>query len=142
MNKERLWTKGFVIVSLVNFLIYIVFFLLMATIASYAIDQYHTSTGIGGLVSGIFIIGILIGRLGTGRIIGGVGGRRVLIVGTIAFVVTSASYLATVNLPLLIMIRFLHGIAFGIAHTAAGTMVAEIIPRGRHGEGIGYYTMS
>jgi len=142
MDKERLWTKDFVIVSLVNFLIYIVFFLLMATIASYAIDQYHTSTGIGGLVSGIFIIGILIGRLGTGRIIGGVGGRRILIVGTIAFVITSASYLATVNLLLLIIIRFLHGFAFGIAHTAAGTMVAEIIPRGRHGEGIGYFSMS
>ena len=142
MNKERLWTKDFTIVSVINFLIYIVFFLLMATIASYAVVQYHTSTGIGGLVSGIFIIGILTGRLGTGRIIGDVGGRRVLIVGTMSFVITSASYLAAINLPLLILIRFLHGFTFGIAHTAAGTMVAQIIPRGRHGEGIGYYTMS
>jgi MFS family permease len=142
MDKERLWTKDFTIVSVINFLIYIVFFLLMATIASYAVDQYHTSTGIGGLVSGIFIIGILIGRLGTGRIIGGVGGRRVLIVGTMSFVITSASYLAAINLPLLILIRFLHGFAFGIAHTAAGTMVAQIIPHGRHGEGIGYFSMS
>lgn len=142
MDKERLWTKDFVVVSVVNFLIYIVFFLLMATIASYAIDQYHTSTGIGGLVSGVFIIGILFGRIGTGRFIGDVGAKRVLVIGTIAFVITSASYLTAINLPLLIIIRFIHGFAFGIAHTAAGTIVAEIIPAGRHGEGIGYYSMS
>jgi MFS family permease len=142
MNNERLWTKDFITVSVTNFLIYVVFFLLMVIMASYAIDKFHASTGIGGLVSGIFIIGILIGRLGTGRIIGDVGSRRVLIVGTMFFIITSTLYLAAINLPLLILIRFLHGFAFGVAGTATGTIVAQIIPHGRHGEGIGYYSMS
>jgi len=114
----------------------------MVIMASYAIDKYRASTSIGGLVSGIFIIGILIGRLGTGRIIEDVGSRRVLIVGTMFFIITSALYLAAINLPLLIIIRFLHGFAFGVAGTATGTIAAQIIPHGRHGEGIGYYSMS
>lgn len=59
MNKERLWSKDFIIVSMTNFLIYLVFFLLMVIMASYAVDKYRASPGIGGLVSGIFIIGIL-----------------------------------------------------------------------------------
>jgi MFS family permease len=142
MSKERLWTKDFVTVAAANFLIYMVFYLLMVIIASYAVDKFHASMGMAGLVSGIFIIGILVGRLGTGRIVEDVGSRRILIVGTFSFIVTSASYLVAINLPLLIMVRFLHGLAYGVASTATGTIVAQVIPNERRGEGIGYYSMS
>lgn len=142
MDKERLWTKDFILIALTNFLIYMVFYLLMATIAAYAVDKFHASTGIAGFVSGIFIIGILSGRLVSGRIVEDVGSRRVLIAGTLFFIITSASYFAAVNLALLIIIRFLHGAAYGVASTATGTIVAQIIPDRRRGEGIGYYSMS
>jgi len=142
MNKERLWTKDFITVTITNFLIYIVFYLLMVIIASYAVDKLHSSTSIAGLVAGIFIIGILIGRLVTGRIIEDIGSRKVLISGTLFFIITSALYLAAINIPLLIIIRFLHGFAYGVASTATGTIVAKIIPDARRGEGIGYYSMS
>ena len=142
MKKERLWTKDFITVALTNFLIYVVFYLLMVVMASYAVDKFHASTGIAGLVSGIFIIGILFGRLGAGRIVEDIGSRRVLITGTLFFIITSASYLAAINIPLLIIIRFLHGFAYGVASTATGTIVAKIIPDARRGEGIGYYSMS
>jgi len=140
--KEKLWTTNFVTATISNFLAYMVFYLLMVVIAAYAVDQFRASTATAGLVSGIFIIGILIGRLGIGRIVEEIGSRRVCIAGTMFLVITSALYFAAVNLPLLVMIRFLHGIAFGIAHTAMGTIVAQIIPDNRRGEGIGYYSMS
>ena len=38
--------------------------------------------------------------------------------------------------------RLLHGITLGMASTATGTIVAQIIPKTRKGEGIGYYSMS
>jgi len=136
MNKERLWTKDFITVALTNFLIYVVFYLLMVVMASYAVDKFHASTGIAGLVSGIFIIGILFGRLGAGRIVEDIGSRRVLITGTLFFIITSASYLAAINIPLLIIIRFLHGFAYGVASTATGTIVAKIIPDARRGEAL------
>ena len=142
MNKERLWTKDFITVTAINFLIYLIFYLLMVIMASYAIDKFHASTSIAGLVSGIFIIGILIGRLGAGRIIEDIGSKRVLLTGTMSYIITSALYIAAMNVPLLIIIRFLHGMAYGIAGTATGTIVAQIIPVSRRGEGIGYYSMS
>jgi hypothetical protein len=40
-----------------------VFFLLLVTIAPYAVEKFHASTSVAGLVSSIFIIGTLIGRL-------------------------------------------------------------------------------
>jgi len=142
MDKEKLWTKDFITASVINFLVFLTYFLLMVIIASYAVDKFHASTSIAGLVSGIFIIGALIGRLGTGRIIEDIGSKRVLIVGAIFFIITSALYFAAINLPLLIMIRLIHGIAYGVVSTATGTIVAQIIPNSRRGEGIGYYSMS
>ncbi len=142
MNQERLWTRDFVTIALTNFLIYVVFYLLMVVMASYAVDRFHATTGMAGLVSGIFIIGILFGRLGTGRLTANMAGKTILVWGTLSFIITSALYLAAVNLPLLVFIRFIHGFAYGIASTATGTIVAQIIPDKRRGEGIGYYSMS
>lgn len=45
-------------------------------------------------------------------------------------------------MTLLIIIRILHGAAFGLTSTATGTIVADIIPHDRRGEGIGYYALS
>jgi len=141
MVKEKLWTKDFITVSVINFLIFLTHFLLLVIIASYAVDKFHASASMAGLVAGIFIIGALIGRLGAGRIIEDVGSKKVLIAGTILFIITSALYFAAVNLALLIIIRLLNGIAYGIASTATGTIVAQIIPDHRRGEGIGYYSL-
>jgi len=141
MNTERIWTKDFIIVFVINTLVFLTHFLLMVTIASYAVDKFHASTSEAGLVVGIFIIGALFGRLATGRIIGDIGSKRILIISTIFFIITSALYFAANNLFTLIIIRFLHGIVFGGASTATGTIVAQIIPHSRRGEGIGYYSM-
>ena len=141
MKTERLWTRDFVTVSVINFLVFSTHFLLMVTIASYAVNKFQASTKTAGLVAGIFIIGALIGRLGTGRIIEAAGSAKVLKFSTIFFIITSALYFAAVNLPLLIVVRLLHGIVFGVASTATGTIVAQIIPGSRRGEGIGFYSM-
>lgn len=141
MTQEKLWTKDFVTVSVINFMVFLIHFLLMVTIASYAVDEFHASTTMAGLVAGIFIIGALVGRLGIGRIIENTGSKKILVAGTILYIITAALYLAAADLSSLIFVRFINGIAFGAASTATGTIVAQIIPPARRGEGIGYYSM-
>ena len=65
MNQPRakLWTKDFTIVSAVNFFVTLVFYLLIVIIGVYAVDEFDASTSQAGLVTGIFIVGSLIGRL-------------------------------------------------------------------------------
>ena len=48
-------------------------------------------------------------------------------------------YFFTTSLISLAVLRFVHGIGFGMITTSAGTIVASIIPNGRKGEGMGYY---
>jgi len=142
MNRERLWTKDFISVMLTNFLLTLFMYLLLVTIPSYAVTQFQASTSTAGLVSGIFIIGALIGRLLIGRKIGDFGSKKILVTGLLLYVITSALYLGAFNLPLLLIIRILHGFAYGIASTAVGTIMAQNLPHSRRGEGVGYYGMS
>src|SRR5512145_524333 len=142
MGTEKLWTKDFIRVSVVNFLVFLVHLILMVIIASYAVQKFQATLSTAGLVASIFIIGALIGRFGTGRIIEDVGSKKVLMAGVVFFIITAALYFAAVNLALLILVRLLHGIAHGITSTATGTIVAKIIPAAKRGEGIGYYGMS
>lgn len=142
MKKEKLWSKDFIIVSSINFIVTLIFYLLMVSISIYAVEKFQASTSEAGLVTGIFVIGAMFGRLLAGRIIEAKGRKKILFVGLICFIVTTLFYFGANNLPLLLMNRFLHGIALGIASTATGTIVARIIPPSRRGEGIGYYSLS
>ncbi|MFB6468770.1 MFS transporter [Cytobacillus sp. Hz8] len=138
----RLWTKDFIIVSSINFFLTLVFYLLMVTISVFAVDEFHASTSEAGLVTGIFIIGALVGRLATGRIIDSVGRKKILIVGLILFTLATLLYFGINSLSFLLANRFVHGIALGIGSTATGTIVAQVIPEARRGEGVGYYSLS
>ncbi|WP_404328688.1 MFS transporter [Mesobacillus maritimus] len=142
MNKPKLWTKDFIIVSSVNFLLTLVFYLLVVIIGVYAVDQFHATTSQAGLVTGIFIVGALIGRLFIGRSIDHIGRKKTLFTGLILFTITTLFYFIHLGIGFLLLTRFLHGVTMGIASTATGTIVAQIIPNKRKGEGIGYYSMS
>lgn len=142
MVKEQLWTKNFILVSIVNFFLQLVFYLLLVTIGTYAVEQFHASTSIAGLVTGIYILGALIGRLGTGRLISSIGSKKILLFGLVFFLIATALYFGAITISLLLIVRLIHGIAVGIAMTAAGTIIAQIIPVSRRGEGISYFSMS
>ncbi|UBH13277.1 MFS transporter [Macrococcus armenti] len=140
--QEKLWTKPFIMVSLINFILMLSMFLLLVTIGGYAVDEYNVSTSTAGLVSGIFIVGSLFGRFWAGKSIDVYGQKQVLIIGVIIFAITTALYFVSFNLTLLLIVRFLNGMGNGIASTATGTIAAFITPMKRRGEGISYFSMS
>ncbi|MGE6377908.1 MFS transporter [Peribacillus muralis] len=141
-SRPKLWTKDFIIVSSINFFITLIFYLLMVTLAIYAVNELDASTSQAGLISGIFIIGTLIGRLFIGRFIDSIGRKKTLFIGLIFFTLTTILYFVDLGIGFLLVNRLIHGMAMGMASTATGTIVAQIIPATRKGEGIGYYSMS
>ncbi|ARJ38881.1 MFS transporter [Sporosarcina sp. P21c] len=142
MDNKTIWTKDFIVTSIINFFLMLVMYLLIVTIAPYSVKEYGVSTSVAGLVSGIFIIGTLIARLAVGGLIEKVGSRNILLIGLLVTVLASAFYFGAVNLPLLMANRFFHGVGLGISSTATGTMVAQMLPPSRRGEGIGYFSLS
>ena len=65
--------------------------------------------------------------------------KRFFLVSLIIYLVAAFMYFFTTTLISLTVLRFIHGIGFGMATTSTGTIVASIIPNGRKGEGMGYY---
>ena len=141
-QKPRLWTKDFIMVSISNFLLFISFYILMVTLAVYSIDKFHASQSEAGLASSIFVLGAVIVRPIAGKMIDKVGKKKLLMMGLILFLIMMLLYFPVNSLPLLLLIRFLHGFAFGIGSTATGTIAADIIPASRRGEGLGYFATS
>ena len=145
MDKEipELWTKDFIIILAANFFVSLTFLLLMTNIAVYAIENFNASQSKAGLASGIFIIGALVFRLFAGKYIEKIGRKKLLFGGLFLFLLATLLYFVVVeNLNLLLLVRFIHGAAFGAAATAMATIVMSIIPKERLGEGTSYFTMS
>lgn len=141
-TRSKLWTMDFITISITNFFLYFVFYLLLVTMTVYVVEQFNASESTAGLATGIFIIGTLISRLFIGRIIHNIGNKKILYIGLISFIATSLLYFIPFGISFLLAARFLQGLALGIASTATGTIVADIIPIERKGEGISYYSMS
>lgn len=142
MSKSELWTREFLAVTFINFCIVLNYFFLIVIIAFYAMDNFHSSTSEAGLASSIFIIGTLVARFFCGRRIERIGRKRMLNTGLILSLIMTLLYFGVKSMVFLLVLRFIHGAAFGICSTATGTIVANIIPDKRRGEGIGYYALS
>lgn len=142
LKQTKLWTKDFIILSSTSFFISLVYFLLMTTLAVYAIGQFNASESMAGLAASIFVIGAVCSRLFTGRYIETIGRKKVLYGGVLLFFVATLFYFIVTNIYLLLLVRFIHGTAFGISTTALATIVMDIIPKERRGEGVGYFSLS
>ena len=142
MSKEKLWTKEFISISVVNFFLMLSMYLLLVTMATYASEEFNASSSTAGLVASIFILGALSGRFFAGRQMEKLGSRKILLGGTVFFILVSLFYFLPTNIYGLMAIRFFHGIGVGFATTATGTIAAHVIPSSRNGEGIGYFSLS
>lgn len=142
MNEVKLWTKGFIIDSTLNFLLYTVFYLFMVIIVSYVMNTLGGSSTSAGLVFGMFVAGLLLSRIISGAMIERTGDKRMLYAGLIVFIITTVLYFGAKSIGSLMIVRFLNGIGMGIASTATGTIIAKIIPAERRGEGAGYFALS
>lgn len=142
MSKAKLWTKDFIIITLTAFLVFLTFYLLMTTMTLYAIEQFNASQTTAGLAASIFVIGSLFARLLAGKYIDVIGRRKLLYASLIVFFIACLLYFTANNFALLLTIRFVHGLAFGVVTTVMGTAVMSIIPISRRGEGTSYFSLS
>ena len=140
--KQPLWTKDFILFIGSNFFVSLNFYILVTTMALYSIEQFQASESEAGLASSIFIVGALIARIFAGALIEKVGRKKMLYFGLLLFLVATFFYFFSTTLSILLMVRFVHGLAFGLAATAMNTTVMDTLPIERRGEGTGYFSLS
>ncbi|EMY35211.1 major facilitator superfamily protein [Arthrobacter crystallopoietes BAB-32] len=138
----RLWTRDFVLAIVTNLFISMVYYLLMVSMALYAVERFRASDSAAGFASSSFILGAVVSRLFSGKLMEVVGRKRLLIVSLGLYTLLSYLYIPSGSLELLLALRLLHGMAFGAGSTALAAGVQGLIPPARRSEGTGYFGVS
>lgn len=141
-KKEPIWTKAFISLFATNFSIFIIFYGLVSALPLYATDILSRSDEDAGLLMTIFLISAIITRPFSGKILDLAGKRKMLWITLFLYLICTGLYYFVEPFHALLALRFIQGIFFSIATTAAGSLAADNIPISRRGAGLGYFTMS
>lgn len=134
---------NFVLLFVAHFIVVAVYFLFMTTMARHAMQAFSCSDGIAGFVASIFLVGAAFARILAGRYADAIGLKRCSLAALALMLASCLLYpLADTSLPLMFVIRFLHGMSFGIANTTMPAIATEIIPLEVMGEGTGWFMLS
>lgn len=133
-----LWTRDFALTCLFTLVIFTGFQMLMPTIPVF-VDRMGATPLTIGLINGVFTVAALAVRPWTGLALDRHGRKGLWLLGTAVFTLAVFGYVWAVTVPLLFMLRIIHGGGWGIVTTASATAVADIVPPSRRGEGMGYF---
>ncbi|WP_159545388.1 MFS transporter [Streptococcus halichoeri] len=140
--EEKLFNKHFVAITLLNFIVYMVYYLFTVIIAFIATKELGASTSQAGLATGIYILGTLLARLIFGKQLEVFGRQLVLRGGAIFYLLTTLAYFFMPSIGIMYLVRFLNGFGYGVVSTATNTIVTAYIPAQKRGEGINFYGLS
>ena len=137
---DRLWTRDYIFVCISAFMMSFSFFILVPTLPLYLKDTFHIGQGLVGIVLSCYVVAVLSVRPLAGFMADTFPRKSVYIVAYAIFVSSFLGYFfITQTLVLFILLRIFHGFSFGMLTTAGNTLVIDVMPSSRRGEGLGYY---
>ena len=104
------------------------------------IHQLGASEALLGLVVGITALATVVARPIAGLLVEQYGRRGVLFVGLIGMIATSISFTFLPLIGVILTIRFIQGLFWGLNNTAIATVASDNIPKARFAEGMGWYS--
>lgn len=137
---RKLWTGDFTLVLFISLFAFVGCQALNNGTPLYVV-RIGGMTGYAGALILDFSLSAGIVRLIAGRIIDTVGRRRIMLVGAVLMLVGTALAIPFSGLYPQIALRALQGVGFACVTTASSTVAADVLPRERLGEGIGYYAL-
>lgn len=137
---DKLWTRNYVLVCLSAFMMSFSFFILVPTLPLYLKEIFHIGQGMVGIVLSCYVIAVLSVRPLAGFVADTFPRKMVYVAAYSIFVATFLGYFfITHTLLLFVLLRIFHGFSFGMLTTAGNTLVIDVMPSSRRGEGLGYY---
>jgi len=138
-TKDKLFTSSFIFACIGNFLLFTGFYLLMPILPLYLIDTFHSSKSEVGVILACYTVAALAIRPFSGFLADKYNRKPVYLLAYGIFIVIFISYPIVETVLLFTLMRALHGLAFGMVTTAGNTLIVDIMPASRRGEGLGYF---
>jgi len=138
-QKENLWNRDFIIACITYFLVACSFHLLMPTIPIFLAEELKIPTSEIGLVLSSYVLALFIVRPFSGYFVDIFDRKKLLLIGISMFVAIYIGYYFAFTVLFLFVLRFVHGLFWGLSTVSANTVAIDIIPASRRAEGIGYF---
>ncbi len=138
-QQDKLWTVSFINACIGNFLLFFAFYLLVPIFPLYLIEKYDASKAMVGAILSSYTIAALLIRPFAGFVLDMVYRKPVYLVAYFLFVLSFVGYPLANAIGIFLFFRILHGFTFGFVTTAGNSLVIDIMPASRRGEGLGYF---
>ncbi|MDO4461414.1 MAG: MFS transporter [Bacteroidia bacterium] len=142
MSKSKLFSRDFILILAANFLLYLGFYLLLPIFPFYLSESFGADKATIGVVLSCYTIAALVIRPFSGYLLDAFQRKPLYMAAYVVFTLMFGGYIAAWCLAVFVIMRVLHGFAFGMVTVGGNTIVIDILPSERRGEGVGYYGMA
>lgn len=139
-TKEKIWNKNFIIACIANFLVACSFNLLMPVIPIYLSEEIGVEHSKIGIVLSSYAIALLVIRPFCGYWVDVYKRKPLFLFGLICFIsIYVGYYFVAFSVVYFVILRFIHGLFWGLTTVSSNTVAIDLIPASRRAEGIGYF---
>lgn len=140
--KDKLITSSYCLILSANFLLYFGFWLMMPVLPFYLSEVFYADKAMIGVVLSCYTIAALCIRPFSGYLLDTFARKPLYLVAYFIFTAIFGGYLVAGTLMLFVLFRIVHGVSFGMVTVGGNTIVIDIMPSSRRGEGLGYYGLA
>lgn len=146
MQKTKLFTKDFIIIILINFLVFLNHLMVLSTFPIFITEVLGKSDSVSGGCATAFSLVAVLCRPFVGWMLDNGKRKAILVIGICGMALMPMGYLfaSTVILSaaLAVVCRMAHGISLACSNTSTSTIATDIIPKERFSEGMGMFGMA
>jgi len=139
---NSLWNRNFTLLTFSNFFMCSAYYSLISTLPIYISTELHSPKSVVGLVLASYIVASVLVRPFTGFGLDKYGRKTIFIVSLLFYAFVFNGYLVAWTVAVMILVRFIHGLTWGLTTTSNSTVAVDIIPPDKRGQGIGYFGIS
>ena len=140
-SEPKLWTRDFVLIILINFLVFMNHLMILSTFPFY-VEHLGGSEAMAGLAAALFSIVAVLCRPFIGWMLDCGKRKSILLVGLAGMALMPVGYLVFSVLYLAFISRLLHGASLAFSNTSTATVATDVIPQPRFAEGMGMFGLA
>ena len=123
-------------------MLFFAFYLIMPILPFYLKEIFNTPNSLIGVILACYTVAALTIRPFAGYLLDAMARKPLYVVTYFFFVLFFGGYIVSISLFMVIIVRALQGLMFGIVTVGGNTVVIDIMPSERRGEGLGYYGLA
>ena len=138
---REIFTRDFLLLATINLAMFFGFQMTNVGLPVY-VAQLGANAQMVGLVGTVMTITAVVVRIFAGPLLDRFGRKGALVGGS---VIMAASIFSSAVFPIvgiILGVRLLQGLGWGLGSTASSTMAADVIPKRRFAEGMGYFALT